>query len=128
WIEGRAERNENELAALIALARKYDNIDRAIVGNEVILRGELGVRALIAYIDRARAQLRIPVSTAEPLDTWQRNPELIRHVDFVTVHILPYWEQIDRKDAVGFTLGQLRSLREIVDQVSPGKPIVVGEV
>ena len=128
WIEGRSERNERELAALIALARKNANIDRAIVGNEVILRGDLPVRDLIGYIDRARAQLKIPVSTAEPLDTWQRNPELIRHVDFVAVHILPYWERIPRKDAVGFVLGQLASLRQIVDAVAPGKPIVIGEI
>jgi exo-beta-1,3-glucanase (GH17 family)/cellulose synthase/poly-beta-1,6-N-acetylglucosamine synthase-like glycosyltransferase len=128
WIEGRAERNENELRALIALSRKNSNIDRAIVGNEAILRGDLSVRDLIGYIDRARAQLKIPVSTAEPLDTWQRNPELIRHVDFVTVHILPYWERVPRKDAIGFVLGQLKSLREIVDKVSPGKPIVIGEI
>ncbi len=124
WIEGRAERNENELAALIALARKYDNIDRAIVGNEAILRGDLSVRSLIHYLDRARAQLDIPVSTAEPLDTWQRNPELADHVDFITVHILPYWEFIDRKDAIGFVLGQYRELQRMF----PDKPIVIGEV
>ncbi|MEO7062994.1 MAG: benzoate transporter, partial [Dokdonella sp.] len=88
WIEGRAERNERELSALIALSRKNDNINRAIVGNEVILRGDLSVKDLINYLDRARAQLKIPVSTAEPLDTWQRHPELAAHVDFITVHIL----------------------------------------
>ncbi len=128
WIEGRAERNESELAALIALTRKNANIDRVIVGNEVILRGELGPRALAAYLDRARAQLDVPVSTAEPLDTWQRNPELIRHVDFVTLHVLPYWEQIPRKDAVGFVLGQYRAAQELVEEISPGKPVVIGEV
>jgi exo-beta-1,3-glucanase (GH17 family)/cellulose synthase/poly-beta-1,6-N-acetylglucosamine synthase-like glycosyltransferase len=124
WIEGRAERNERELSALIALSRKYDNIDRAIVGNEVILRGDLGVRALINYLDRARAQLDIPVSTAEPLDTWQRHPELADHVDFITVHVLPYWEFIDRKDAIGFVLGQYQALQDLF----PGKPVVIGEV
>ena len=128
WIEGRAERNERELAALFALARKNDNIERAIIGNEVILRGDLSARQLITYIDRARAQLRIPVSTAEPLDSWQRNPDLIRHVDFVTVHILPYWEQIPRKDAVGFVLDQYRGAKELVERISPGKPVVIGEV
>ena len=128
WIEGRAERNERQLEALIALAKKNDNIDRVIVGNEVILRGDLGPRALIAYLDRVRAQVDVPVSTAEPLDSWQRNPELIRHVDFVTVHILPYWEQIPRKDAIGFVLGQYRAAQELVEQVSPGKPVVIGEV
>jgi len=128
WLDRRWQKNEDEIAELIRLIGEYDNIDRAIVGNEVILRGDTSVRALVGYIDRARAQLKIPVSTAEPLDTWQRNPELIRHVDFVTVHILPYWERVPRKDAVGFVLGQLKSLRQIVDKVSPGKPIVVGEV
>jgi exo-beta-1,3-glucanase (GH17 family)/cellulose synthase/poly-beta-1,6-N-acetylglucosamine synthase-like glycosyltransferase len=124
WIEGRAERNERELSALIALSRKNDNIDRAIVGNEVILRGDLSVKDLINYLDRARAQLKIPVSTAEPLDTWQRHPELAQHVDFITVHILPYWERIARKDAVGFVLGQYHELQKLF----PGKPIVIGEV
>jgi cellulose synthase/poly-beta-1,6-N-acetylglucosamine synthase-like glycosyltransferase/exo-beta-1,3-glucanase (GH17 family) len=124
WIEGRAERNDRELAALIELARKNDNIDRAIIGNEVILRGDLGTRALIGYLDRARAHLKIPVSTAEPLDTWQRHPELADHVDFIALHVLPYWEFIDRKDAVGFVLGQYRELQRLF----PGKPVVIGEV
>ena len=128
WIEGRSERNERELGALIALARKNSNIDSAIVGNEVILRGDLSAKDLIKYIDRARAQLKIPVSTAEPLDSWQRNPELIKHVDFVTIHVLPYWEQIARKDAVGFVLGQYREAEALVAHVSPGKRVVIGEV
>jgi exo-beta-1,3-glucanase (GH17 family)/cellulose synthase/poly-beta-1,6-N-acetylglucosamine synthase-like glycosyltransferase len=128
WIEGRAERNERELAAVIALAQKNDNVERVIIGNEVILRGDLGPRALIGYLDRARAHLKVPVSTAEPLDSWQRNPELIRHVDFVTVHILPYWEEIPRKDAIGFVLGQYQAAKELVESVSPGKPVVIGEV
>lgn len=124
WIEGRAGRNERELEALIALANKNPNIERAIVGNEVLLRGDIGVRALTAYLDRARAQMKIPVSTAEPLDTWQRFPELADHVDFITVHILPYWEFIDRKDAIGFVLGQYRALQEMF----PDKEILIGEV
>ncbi|MET0230940.1 MAG: glycosyltransferase, partial [Rhodanobacteraceae bacterium] len=129
WLDQRADNNERELEGLIALSRKYDNIDRAIVGNETVLLGNLSAQQLIGYLDRARAQMKIPVSTAEPLDTWQRHPELIRHVDFVTVHILPYWEFVPRKDAIGWVLGQYRAVRKLVtDQGFPDKPVVIGEV
>ncbi|HEY6893623.1 MAG TPA: benzoate transporter, partial [Rhodanobacteraceae bacterium] len=129
WLDKRIEHNERELEGLIALSRKYDNIDRAVVGNETVLLGNLSPQQLIGYLDRARAQLKIPVSTAEPLDTWQRHPELIRHVDFVTVHILPYWEFVPRKDAIGWVLGQYRAVRKLVtDQGFPDKPVVIGEV
>ncbi|MGA9341473.1 MAG: benzoate transporter, partial [Rhodanobacteraceae bacterium] len=32
WLDRRDEHNDQELAGLIALSRKYDNIDRAMVG------------------------------------------------------------------------------------------------
>ncbi|HEV7489363.1 MAG TPA: glycosyltransferase [Rhodanobacteraceae bacterium] len=129
WLDTRIEHNDREIESLVALSRKYDNIDRAIVGNETVLLGELDAQQLIGYLDRARAQLRVPVSTAEPLDTWQRHPELIRHVDFVTVHILPYWEFIPRKDAIGWVLGQYKAVKALVaKQGFPDKPVVIGEV
>ncbi|MFO1507382.1 MAG: glycosyltransferase [Lysobacterales bacterium] len=124
WLDRRLDHNDRELAALFALSRKYGNIKRAIVGNETILLGNLDVDQLIGYLDRARAHLDIPVSTAEPLDTWQRHPELARHVDFITVHILPYWENKPRKEAVDFVLGQYHAL----ERMFPGKPVVIGEV
>jgi exo-beta-1,3-glucanase (GH17 family)/glycosyltransferase involved in cell wall biosynthesis len=124
WIDRRLDNNERELAALIALSAKYDNIDRALVGNETILRGDVGIDALIGYLDRARAHVDIPISTAEPFYVWQRNPELAEHVDFITVHLLPYWETIPRKDAIGFVLGQYRELQRLF----PGKHVVIGEV
>jgi exo-beta-1,3-glucanase (GH17 family)/cellulose synthase/poly-beta-1,6-N-acetylglucosamine synthase-like glycosyltransferase len=124
WLDRRARHNDEELAGLIALSRKYDNINRAIVGNETILRGDVSVPELIGYLDRARAHLDIPVSTAEPFFVWQRNPDLVQHVDFITVHLLPYWEQIPRKDAIGFVLGQYHEL----ERLYPGKHVVIGEV
>ena len=91
YLDRRFDRNERELDALEALAGKYDNITRAIVGNEVLLRADMSVEQLIGYIDRARAHLKIPVSTAEPMFVWLRYPVLAQHVDFITIHLLPYW-------------------------------------
>jgi len=124
WLDRRVDHNDRELEALVTLSRKYDNIERAIVGNESVLRGDVSVDQLIGYLDRARAQLDIPVSTAEPFFVWERNPELARHVDFITVHLLPYWERIPRKDAIGFTLGQYQQLKRLF----PDKPVVIGEI
>ena len=35
--------NDAEIEAVIALSRKHDNITRAMVGNESILRGDVSV-------------------------------------------------------------------------------------
>ena len=124
YLDRRFDRNERELDALEALAGKYDNITRAIVGNETLLRADMSVEQLVGYIDRARAHLNIPVSTAEPMFVWLRYPVLAQHVDFITIHLLPYWEKIPRKDAINFVIGQYNEMKRLY----PDKPIVIGEV
>ncbi len=125
WLDRDKRHNEQELKALIALAHRYPHtITRVIVGNEVLLRRDMAPTELMKYLDRARAAIRQPVSTAEPWHIWETNPELADHVDFLTVHLLPYWEGIPRKDAVGDVLMRYHQLQRLF----PGKPIVVGEV
>ena len=54
WISHDRERNEREIEALIRLARE-GVVDIAVVGNEVLLRGELPEQDLLAYIARVKA-------------------------------------------------------------------------
>ncbi len=125
WLDRRSLHNERELEALIAQARRYpDTIKRVEVGNEVLLRGDMKPEALMAMLDRARAAIRQPVSTAEPWHIWEKYPELVQHVDFITVHLLPYWEGVPRKDAIGDVLTRYYHLQ----QLYPDKPIVIGEI
>lgn len=124
WLDRRRENNEAELAALVAAARQYDNVRRAIVGNEVLLRGDLTPGQLIGYLDRARRQLDVPVSTAEPWHVWLKHPELAGHVDFITVHLLPYWEGIPLERALEDVLKRYDQVR----RAFPDKPVVIGEV
>jgi exo-beta-1,3-glucanase (GH17 family)/glycosyltransferase involved in cell wall biosynthesis len=124
-IDRRLGNNERELAALVAQGRRYPKtITRAIVGNEVLLTGQLKPEQLMSYIDRARAALHQPVSTAEPWHIWERYPELVRHVDFITVHLFPFWEGQPRSEAIADTLMRYNRLRVLY----PGKPIVIGEI
>jgi exo-beta-1,3-glucanase (GH17 family)/cellulose synthase/poly-beta-1,6-N-acetylglucosamine synthase-like glycosyltransferase len=125
YLDHRSQRNEDELSALIDASRNNDNIDSVMVGNETLLRNDMGVDSLINYLDRVRAQVKVQVSTAEPWHVWLKYPQLAKHVDFISVHLLPYWEGYPRKDAVGMQV--LARYYELVSAF-PGKRIVVGEV
>lgn len=123
-LDKRNDTNLAEVDALIALAKSNPAIERAIVGNEAILRGDLTAQQLIRHLDKARQRLRVPVSTAEPWHIWLKYPELAEHVDYLGVHLLPYWEGVPRRDALDDAMRRYRELREAF----PDKPIVVGEI
>ncbi len=123
WINSNAVNSERELALLIDAAHRYPNIKLAIVGNEAILRGDVSIAKMIDYLDRARTQMDVPVSTAENWDLWLGAPELAEHVDYIAVHLLPYWEGVPATEA-------LKRASERLAQIQarfPGKRIVVTE-
>ena len=124
WIDNRPENNRRELEALITAAASQPNIHRAIVGNEAILRGDLGMAELAIYLNEARARLAIPVSTAENWDFWLAHPEFGEHVDYIAVHVLPYWEGVSQE----FALKRAQERLSAVQAAFPNKEVVVGEV
>ena len=125
YLDHRDQHNDDEIAALIELVRDNDNIDQVLVGNETLLRNDMSTNSLIDYLDRVRAQVKVPVSTAEPWHIWEKYPQLARHVDFITTHLLPYWEKFPRKDAIG--LGVLARYDDLQKRF-PGRRILIGEV
>lgn len=116
--------NEAELDAAIAMARKNPNVDRVIIGNETIYRGEATVPQMIDYIRRVKAKVHQPVGTAEPAYVWIDHPELARAVDFIGLQVLPYWEGVPVDDAVDFVFGQVAGLQRLF----PDKPVRLTEV
>lgn len=124
WVDTRLGKNEAELSSLIKMIRDHKNVDRAIIGNEAILRGDVTVQQLIRYLRRFKEKTRTAVSTAEPWHVWLKYPELVREVDFIAVHILPYWEGVPAEASVDYLLSRYNQLR----RTYPGKPIVITEV
>ncbi|WP_243039185.1 glycosyltransferase family 2 protein [Dyella sedimenti] len=134
WVDRRLDNNEKEIETLIAQARRYPNsIQRVIVGNEVLFRNDIPPEQLMAYADRVRAAIHQPVSIAEPWHIWAKYPELAEHVDFITVHLFPYWNGIavtgsgrglEAFPAVADALGSYEALKKMF----PGKPVVIGEI
>jgi exo-beta-1,3-glucanase (GH17 family)/cellulose synthase/poly-beta-1,6-N-acetylglucosamine synthase-like glycosyltransferase len=124
WLDTHRDKNEEQLKAAIELANTHQNVVRVVVGNEVLLRGDLPIDELAKYLDRARGAISQPVGTAETWDTWLAHPELAQHVDFIGVHLLPYWEGVSVDQAVDYSLAQLKRLQKTF----PHKPIVVAEI
>ncbi len=123
WVGRNAEANERELQALIATTMKFPNVRSAVVGNETILRKELKTGELIELIRKVRRRVRVPVSTGETWDIWLAHPELVREVDYIAAHILPYWEGIPANEAVKYTFERYQQLRAAY----PGKRVVIAE-
>jgi exo-beta-1,3-glucanase (GH17 family) len=70
WIGADRQRNTEELEGAIRLAKEHHNVVRVIIGNEVLLRGDLPLEEMYAYLDHARDEIGQPVSTAEPWHVW----------------------------------------------------------
>ena len=127
WLGVKKDINELEITALIEQANRYpDTVKRVIVGNEVLLRKDLTVDQLAAYIRRVRAAVKQPVSYADVWEFWLKNPTLAQEVDFITVHFLPYWE--DFPVGVGGAMEHILAVHRMVSAAFPGKPILIGEV
>lgn len=124
WISTDKKANLREIAALKEKFNNYDNIRRVIVGNEAILRKDITPEELIVYLDEVRASTDIPVSTAEPWHVWLKNPELVKHVDYIAVHLLPYHEGVPIENAVQYTVDRYYQLMEAF----PRKKIIITEV
>ncbi len=125
WIDGNLEKNRQEVETLINVSRQNNpKIIRIMVGNEVLLRAEITAEQLIEYIREVKKNTWRPVSTSETWDVWLKHPELVAEVDFIAVHILPYWEGIAAEDAVDYVFDRYHA----VQQAYPNKPIIITEV
>ncbi len=126
WLGRDRAENDAELARAIALASEHrDTVRALVVGNEVLLRRELPAEAIAGYLARARRESGVPVTYADVWEFWLQNEPLADAVDFMTIHILPYWEDepVAIEGAIAHVLQVVESMRERFH----GKSILVGE-
>ena len=124
WISPDLQRNEREIAKAIEIANSSRSVVRVVVGNEALFRSEIEPEALIAYLDRVRAAVKVPVTTSEQWHIWEEHPQLAEHVDLIAAHVLPYWEFVPMEDSTQFVLDRARDLKKLF----PKKPLLLSEV
>jgi exo-beta-1,3-glucanase (GH17 family) len=127
WISRDATRNRLEIDKVVELVKSQPGVIRSIVvGNESLLRGEIGPDTLAGIIRSVKAKVAVPVTYADVWEFWLRAREVYDAVDFVTIHILPYWEDIPIPAADAAS--HVAAIRRKVADVFPGKEIQIGEV
>lgn len=126
WLGRDLAANEREMQLALASAKKHAaNLRGIVVGNEVLLRGELTEKALAGYIARMNAATDVPVTYADVWEFWQAHPALAKVTDYVTIHILPYWE--DEPVAPAQAVRHVADVYQRMKAEFPGKAVMIGE-
>ena len=127
WLSSHPDKNHEQIETAVALANRYPGTIRAlVVGNEVLLRGEMSGTDLAATIRAVKARVHVPVTYADVWEFWLRYRDVAAAVDFITIHILPYWEDfpITARNAAA----HVESIRRQLVDAFVGNEVVIGEV
>ena len=127
WIGSDTARNQQEIARALALAQQYQpQVERLIIGSEVLLRGEQSPEALALLLGEASQRSPVPLAYADVWEIWQRHhATLAAHVDEAVVHILPYWE--DQPVGIDQALAHVISTYTQMQTALAPLPVVIGE-
>jgi exo-beta-1,3-glucanase (GH17 family) len=127
-LKANASGNAAELERGIALAREFEDVVVAVnVGNEALVDWNdhmVPVEQVIAYVKRAKENIKQPVTVAENYVWWIRDGAgLAAEVDFLGVHTYPQWEHKTIDEGLSYTLENIEGVRAAL----PGKPIAILE-
>lgn len=156
WIDGDESDDEQEIRALIKLANTL-NLDGLIVGNEYYLRHNKNsyqsiqrseapkeISYLLNRILQVKKSIKnknIPITTAEVaglMFKWKDQFELkidsaykpiLDQIDFILVHIYPFWDNKSIEGAAEYTVKQYKAIQALIEKEYPGKKkrVIIGE-
>jgi glycoside/pentoside/hexuronide:cation symporter, GPH family len=124
WISQDRERNEREINGLVTLA-KAGLADIAVVGNEVLLRGELPETELLGYIARVKATVPegVRVGCVDAYYLFLERPALAAACDVLLPNCYPFWEGAD----IAWASHYLRRMHALVQAAGGDKPVIIAE-
>ena len=123
WLSADLSANERELYGLIQ-AGKAGHLDGAVVGSEVLLRGDLTETQLLDYIERVKAELPgINVTYGDVYGELLAHPNIIAACDFVFVNYYPYWEGVK----IDYAIAEIHALHDQMLKAAGGKEVIISE-
>ncbi len=125
WISADRARNEREIASLVRLGQD-GFVDIAVVGNEVLLRGELTEAELLDYLRLVRQALpeTVRVACVDAYFQFLERPALTAACDVVLPNCYPFWEGAPVERAAQY----LRRMHALVKAAAgEDKPVIVAE-
>ncbi len=127
WVSKSEKQSRDEIDTLKKLAAQYPEVIKGvIVGNEVLLRGDLSEKKLTEYILEVKQALpNVRVTYADVWEFWLKHPNMKNVTDFVTIHILPYWEDLPM--SIEKSINHLADVRVEVEKELGTSDILIGE-
>lgn len=123
WLEADLEKNEIELANVIAVARA-GHADIVAVGNEVLLRGDLSEDQLIDYIQRVKQAVpEVEVSYVDAYFKFVDHPRVTAACDLVLANCYPFWEGCSAK----YSLLYMKDMYRRAVEAANGKKVIISE-
>jgi exo-beta-1,3-glucanase (GH17 family) len=126
WIDN-AGADSTQLTDLARIGNlNYPTTRGLVVGNEYLYRHPTDFAKLtnsIAQVRNAVTNKTIKVGAAEQWHVWRDYPTLANSVDFMMVHVHPYWEGQNVTNAANFVVEKYN----LIKSLNPGKKIIIGE-
>jgi exo-beta-1,3-glucanase (GH17 family) len=123
WLEGDHDKNEQELANAIEVARAgHANI--VAVGNEVLLRGDLSEDELIDYINRVKQAVPdVEVGYVDAYFEFVDHPRVTEACDVILANCYPFWEGCSAE----YSLIYMKDMYRRAVQAANGKKVIISE-
>lgn len=126
WVSSDTKATQREIDLLVKSANQYpDIVEAVIVGNEALLRKDISGKHLAELIGAVKQRVSQPVTYADVWEFWEKHPEVAPAVDFITIHLLPYWE--DEPAGIDQAIAKVQRVREHYGQLFAPKDILIGE-
>jgi exo-beta-1,3-glucanase (GH17 family) len=124
WLGSDKEKNDEEIANLIDLAKK-GLVDIAAVGNEVLYRNDLSEDELLGYINYVKEQMPegIPVGYVDAYYEFSHRPAITEACDVILCNCYPYWEGTSYQDS----FMHMQHMFNQAKQAGNGKRVIITE-
>jgi exo-beta-1,3-glucanase (GH17 family) len=123
WLSDDLEKNEEEINALIELA-KAGFVNIAAVGNEVLYRKELEEHQLIDYLKRVKEALPdIPVGYVDAYYEFENRPAITAACDVILANCYPFWEGCPLE----YSLLYMKDMYRRAQKADPSKKVIITE-
>ena len=123
WLSDDMEKNEEEIEALIQLA-KEGCVDIAAVGNEVLYRKDLTLEQLLGYIKRVKEAIPdVAVGYVDAYYEFSKHPELVEISDVILANCYPFWEGCHINDS----LNHMQQMFYQATDAAKGKKVIITE-
>ena len=112
WLGRNRADNRREIEAALQLARRHPGVVKALHRRQRDAaqgRARSPPRSRPIW-RRCKRRSGLPVTYADVWEFWLKSPELASAADFITIHILPYWE--DDPVAATEAVAHVREMRD----------------